>query len=80
MTDYDARPIYTDAIQQDLDVARRKHRKAYDRGYLLSQRGEDVKAQRILDAANAALNKAKASYAAARAANPVPDWAKAGTP
>ena len=74
----DSRPIYNDALQQDLDAARRKYRKAYDRGFLLSQRGEDVEAQRILDAANAAFNRAKANYAAARAANPVPEWAREG--
>ena len=74
----DSRPIYNDALQQDLDAARRKYRKAYDRGFLLSQRGEDVEAQRILTAANAALERAKANYLAARAANPVPEWAREG--
>jgi len=74
----DSRPIYNDALQQDLDAARRKYRKAYDRGFLLSQRGEDVEAQRILDAANAAWERAKRNYDAARAANPVPEWAREG--
>jgi hypothetical protein len=74
----DSRPIYVDALQQDLDAARRKYAKAYDRGYLLSQKGEDIEAQRILNAANAAWEKAKANYLAARAANPVPEWAREG--
>lgn len=74
----DRKPIYNDALQQDLDAARRKYRKAYDRGYALSARGEDVEAQRILDAANAAFDRAKRNYLAARAANPVPEWAREG--
>lgn len=77
---YDRRPIFNDALQQDLDRARQKYRRAYDRGFLLSQKGEDVEGQRILDAANAAYERAKAGYLAARAANPVPSFAKAGTP
>ena len=74
----DSRPIYNDALQQDLDAARRKYRKAFDRGYLLSQKGQAEEAQRVLDAANAALAKAVSNYAAARAANPVPEWAREG--
>ena len=66
--------IYNDALQQDLDAARRKYRRAYDRGFLLSQQGEDVEGQRILDAANRMLAKAEANFAAARAANPVPSF------
>jgi hypothetical protein len=72
------KPIYCDALRQDLDRARDRHRRSYDRGYLLSQKGQDEEAQRILDAANAAWERAKASYLAARAANPVPEWAKEG--
>lgn len=63
----DDRPIYADALWQDLEDARRKYRRAYDRGYLLSQKGQDETAQRILDNANAALRAAEADYAAARA-------------
>ena len=74
----DSKPIYADALWQDLEDARRKYRRAYDRGYSLSARGFDNEAQRILDAANAALDKATANYHAARAANPVPEWAKEG--
>ena len=35
-----------------LDEARRKYRRAYDRGYALSAQGRDIEAQRILDQAN----------------------------
>jgi len=72
----DERPIYSDALRQDLDAARQRYRRAYDRGFLLEQKGQD--GQRVLDAANAAWERAKASYLAARAANPVPEWAKEG--
>jgi hypothetical protein len=67
-------PIYNDALQQDLDRARQKYRRAYDRGFLLSQKGDDVEGQRVLDAANRMLAKAEANFAAARAANPVPSF------
>ena len=72
----DERPIYSDALRQDLDDARHRYALAYNRGYLLEQQGGD--GQRILDAANAALERARANYLAARAANPVPEWAKEG--
>lgn len=74
----DDRPIYADALWQDLEDARRKYRRAYDRGYSLSARGFDNEAQKLLDSANAALKRAEANYYAARAANPVPEWAKEG--
>ena len=72
----DEKPIYVDALRVDLEDARRKYRRAYDRGYLLEQQGGD--GQRVLDAANAAWDRAKANYLAARAANPIPAYAKEG--
>jgi len=61
------RVIVQDEAQRRLDAARAIYRKQYDRGYLLSQKGQDETAQRILDNANAALRSAEADYAAARA-------------
>lgn len=58
--------IVQDEAQRRLDAARAIYRKQYDRGYLLSQKGQDEQAQRILDNANAALRAAEADYAAAR--------------
>ena len=72
----DERPIYVDELRRDLDVARQRYRRAYDRGYLLEQQGGD--GQRVLTAANAAWERAKTNYLAARAANPVPAWAREG--
>ena len=58
--------ILVDDVQRRLDAARKQYRKQYDRGYLLSEQGSHGAAQRILDAANAALRKAEQEYAAAR--------------
>jgi len=55
-----------DKAQRDLDAAAAKYRRSYDRGYLLSQKGEDERAQRILDRANAEYDAAKAAFAKAR--------------
>jgi len=63
---------YMDKAQTDLDAAARRYRKQYDRGFLLSQKGEDVRAQQILDRANAEYDAAKAAFAEARARNPIP--------
>jgi len=62
----DERVIVMDETQRRLDAARAIHRKQYDRGYLLSQKGQDETAQRILDNANAALRAAEEAYAEAR--------------
>ena len=55
-----------DNAQRALDTARDKYRRAYNRGYRLSEKGEDVRAQAILDKANAEFAAAKATFAAAR--------------
>lgn len=44
-----------------LEKARRKHRRDYDRGFILSQKGEDERGQRILDKANRELAAAEAA-------------------
>jgi hypothetical protein len=59
--------VVNDEAQRRLDAARAIYRKQYDKGYLLSQKGQDETAQRILDNANAALRAAEEGYAAARA-------------
>ena len=46
------RGIVVDKAQQDLDEARRAYNRSYTRGYSLSERGQDEKAQAILDKAN----------------------------
>jgi len=51
------------SIQADLDTARRRYRREYDRGYLLEQQGHAEHAQRVLDAANRELKKAEDRYA-----------------
>jgi len=61
------RVIVMDETQRRLDAARAIYRKQYDRGFLLSQKGQDEQAQRILDNANATLRSAEEDYAAARA-------------
>ena len=48
-----------DTAQTALDEAAAKYRRAYNRGYSLSEQGEDRKAQRILDRANAEYDAAK---------------------
>ena len=58
--------IIVDQAQRDLDAARAKYRAAYNRGYKLSEKGQDVQAQRILDKANAEYNAAKEAFAKAR--------------
>jgi hypothetical protein len=63
----DEKVIVQDETQRRLDAARAIYRKQYDRGYLLSQKGQDEQAQRILDNANAALRSAEEDYAKARA-------------
>ena len=63
---YLGRAIVVDEIQRKLDIAREEYRRAYDRGYLLSERGDYEKAQAILDAANQKLREAEWDYAAAR--------------
>jgi hypothetical protein len=59
--------ILVDDAQRDLDAARARYRKEYDRGYFLSERGNDVAAGRILHAASEALYRAELRYEAARA-------------
>ena len=54
--------IIQDAAQRKLDEALARYRKEWDRGYLLSQRGRDEEAQRILDRANAARRAAEAEF------------------
>ena len=60
--------IVVDAVQRKLDEARAVYRRQYDKGYMLSMRGRDEEAQRILDRANAALRRAEIDYDEARAA------------
>ena len=54
--------IVADDAQRRLDDARSIYRRAYNRGYSLSERGDDAGAQRILDNANAALRRAETIY------------------
>ena len=58
--------ILMDKAQRDLDAAAKRYRKQYDKGYILSQQGEDERAQRILDRANTEYDAAKAAFAKAR--------------
>jgi len=58
--------IVMDTAQKRLDQARKAHRRQYDRGYSLSERGFDSVAQDLLDAANASLREAELEYAQAR--------------
>lgn len=58
--------ILMDEAQKQLDAAAAKYRRAYNRGYGLSERGEIDKAQAILDRANAEYNAAKAAFEATR--------------
>jgi hypothetical protein len=62
-----------DKAQRDLDAAQERYRKQYDRGYLLSQKGEDERAQSILDRANDEWDAAKSAFAQARRERPVPN-------
>jgi hypothetical protein len=55
-----------DKAQRELDAAAAKYRRAYNRGYGLSERGHAYQAQVVLDKANAEYDAAKAAYAAAR--------------
>jgi len=58
--------IVQDGVQSNLDTARRRYRREYDRGYMLSEQGHHDHAQRVLDAANSELLLAEKKYAAAR--------------
>lgn len=58
--------ILMDQAQRNLDDARRKYRRSYNRGYSLSERGYAEKAQSILDRANAEMKAAEAAFARAR--------------
>jgi hypothetical protein len=58
--------IVQDGAQANLDTARRRYRREYDRGYLLSEQGHAEHAQRVLDAANHELMLAERKYAQAR--------------
>jgi hypothetical protein len=58
--------IVVDAVQKRLDTARAQHRKLYNQGYSLSERGEYDRAQRLLEMANTALLNAERMYAAQR--------------
>jgi len=58
--------VVLDTVQRDLDTARRRYRREYDRGYLLSEQGHADHAQRVLDAANSELLLAERKYAQAR--------------
>ena len=60
--------ILLDTAQRNLDDARAVYRQQYDRGYMLSMRGQAEKAQEILDKANATLRRAEVEYDEARAA------------
>lgn len=74
----DTRPIYVDALREDLDAERRKYTKQFNRLYDMSASGRDEEANRKVVAVKARWERAKANYLAARAANPVPDWAREG--
>ena len=52
-----------DKAQRDLDAASAKYRRAYNRGYGLSERGDYEAAQKILDKANREYDVAKARFA-----------------
>lgn len=58
--------IIVDQAQKDLDKAAAKYRRAYNRGYAMSERGDADKAQKILDKANREYDAAKAVFAKAR--------------
>jgi len=58
--------IVQDGVQANLDTARRRYRREYDRGYLLSEQGHADHAQRVLDEANRELLLAEQKYAQAR--------------
>jgi len=55
-------PILVDKAQRNLDAASRRYYRAYNRGYLLSQRGDEEKGQRILDRANRDYEAAKLRF------------------
>ena len=57
--------IIVDKAQRDLDAAAAKYRRAYNRGYAMSERGDAVRAQAILDKANREYDAAKAAFARA---------------
>ena len=58
--------VIVDSAQRRLDQARRNYRRAYNRGYALSEQGDAERAQAILDQANAVLRVAEQEYATAR--------------
>ena len=55
-----------DKAQRDLDAAAAKYRRAYNRGYAMSERGDAERAQAILDRANREYDAAKAAFAKTR--------------
>jgi hypothetical protein len=55
-----------DKAQREYDAAQERYRRAYNRGYGLSERGDWEQAQRLLDAANKEWDAAKAAFALAR--------------
>ena len=61
--------IVMDKAQRSLDAARRKYRRAFNRGYSLAARGDDEKGHSILVKANAELKAAEAAFAQARKEN-----------
>ena len=65
--------IIVDQAQRDLDKAAAKYRRAYNRGYAMSERGDYERAQALLDKANAEYDAAKAKFAAIREEQSVQD-------
>jgi len=61
--------IIVDEAQRKLDAARALYRKRYNQGYSLSEQGHSVRAQRLLDTANAELRSAEEQYAETRKAS-----------
>lgn len=58
--------IVVDKAQRDLDKARAKYRRAYNRGYAISARGDYERAQAILDKANREYEAAMLAFNKAR--------------
>lgn len=58
--------IVMDSNYRELEKARKRYRKAYNRGFLLQQQGDYEGGQRILDRANAELREAEARYPVTR--------------
>ena len=61
--------MYMNKAQRSLDKARRKYRRAFNRGYSLAARGHYDKGHSILEKANAEMKAAEAAFALAREEN-----------